>query len=147
MMDIEKITTAVVEALKSVLPQKTAVIEKSVNPVERKALFVVLEPETVDAHGDVYSAIEVEKAMHNFNTHCYKANLGHRVETQDAQISQSYTTPVDMVIEGVEVKKGTWLQEWYFPEGNEVSENIWQSVLKGDINGVSIGARAVEEIL
>lgn len=146
-MDIEKLTAAVVETLKGFLPQKTAVIEKSVNQEERKALFVVLEPETVDEHGDIYSAVEVEKAMHNFNTHCSKANLGHRIETQDAHISQSYTTPVDMVIQGVEVKKGTWLQEWYFPEGNEVSENIWKSVLSGDINGVSIGARAVEEIL
>lgn len=146
-MDIEKLAAALAEALKGLLPQKTAVIEKSVNSAERKALFVVLEPEKVDLHGDIYSAVEVEKAMHNFNDHCKKANLGHRVETQDAHISQSYTTPVDMVIEGVEVKKGTWLQEWHFPEGNEVSENIWQAVLNGQINGVSIGARAVEEIL
>ena len=146
-MDIEKLAAALAETLKGFLPQKKAVIEKSVDSVERKALFVVLEPETVDEHGDIYSSVEVEKAMQNFNQHCYKANLGHRIETQDAQITQSYTTPVDMTIEGVEVKKGTWLQEWHFPAGNEVSENIWQAVLNGEINGVSIGARAVEEIL
>ena len=123
--------------------KEIAKIEKSVDPVERKALFVVLEPETVDLHGDIYSAVEVEKAMQSFNTHCKKANLGHRIETQDADIVQSYTTPVEMEIEGKHIKKGTWLQEWHFPEGNEASENIWQAVLTGTITGVSIGAKGI----
>lgn len=147
-MDIEKLTAALAGVLKDFFPAKTtATIEKSVNQEERKALFVVLEPDVVDGHGDTYSAQEIEKAMQSFNTHCNKANLGHRVETQDAEIVQSYTTPVDMVIAGVEVKKGTWLQEWHFPEGNEASETLWGYVKDGTISGVSIGARAIVEEL
>ena len=123
--------------------KEIAKIEKSVDPVERKALFVVLEPDTFDLHEHIYSAQEVEKAMQSFNTHCKKANLGHRIETQDADIVQSYTTPVDMQIGERLIKKGTWLQEWHFPEGNEASENIWKAVLDGTITGVSIGARGM----
>lgn len=145
MKTIEEIAKALLELVKS-KPQ-VAVIEKAVDPVERKALFVVLEPEVVDLHGDIYSSVEVEKAMQNFNTHCYKANLGHRVETEDAEIVQSYTTPVDMEISGKHIKKGTWLQEWHFPENNEVSQKLWEGVLDGTINGVSIGAKGNYEEL
>ena len=42
------------------------------------------------------------------------------------------------------ITKGTWLQEWYFPE-TEVGEMIWQKVLSGEINGISIGARGIVE--
>ncbi len=45
-------------------------VRKSVDQEQRMALFVVLEPDAVDLHGDTYSAIEVEKACHNFNSYC-----------------------------------------------------------------------------
>ena len=44
------------------------------------------------------------------------------------------------------IKKGTWLQEWAFPE-TEVGEKLWQAALSGEINSVSVGCFAnVEEI-
>lgn len=147
-MNREELKELLLEIISPLLPkEKTAKIEKAVNEMERKALFVVLEPDTVDLHEDIYSAVEVEKAMKSFNTHCMRANLFHRVETQDAEIIQSYTTPVDMYIGDREIKKGTWLQEWYFPKDNAVSDKLWEKVLSGEINGVSIGAIGKEEIL
>lgn len=145
-MNIEDLKKALSDVLEPLFKKEVVKIEKAANEVERKALFVVLAPDEVDAHGDTYSAKEIEKGMQNFNRHCMKANLFHQVETQEAEIIQSYTIPVDMLIEGTFVKKGTWVQEWYFPE-TEVGEKIWQAVLSGEIDGVSIGCRAdVEEI-
>lgn len=147
-MNREELKELLTEIISPLLPsRKVAKIEKAVNEMERKALFVVLEPDTVDLHADIYSAVEVEKAMRNFNSHCMRANLFHRVETQDAEIVQSYTTPTDMIIGDKEIKKGTWLQEWYFPKDNAVSDALWEKVLTGEINGVSIGALGREEIL
>lgn len=146
-MDIEDIKKALTEVLGPLFKkQEPARIEKSTNEVERKALFVVLAPDEVDAHGDTYSAKEIEKAMQNFNRHSMKANLFHMVETQEAEIVQSYTTPVDMYIGERVINKGTWLQEFYFPE-TEVGELLWQGVLNKEITGVSVGCSAqVEEL-
>lgn len=143
-MNIEEIKKALAEMLEPLLKKEVARIEKATNEMERKALFVVLSPDEVDAHGDTYSAKEIEKGMQSFNRHCMKSNLFHMVETQEAEIVQSYTTPVDMYIGEKFIKKGTWLQEFYFPE-TEVGEQLWQSVLNEEITGVSVGCTAMTE--
>ena len=143
-MNIEEIKKALAEMLEPLFKKEVARIEKSTNEMERKALFVVLSPDEVDAHGDTYSAKEIEKGMQNFNKHCMKANLFHMVETQEAEIVQSYTTPVDMYIGEKFITKGTWVQEWHFPE-TEVGEQLWQAVLNEEITGVSVGCTAMTE--
>lgn len=146
-MNIEDVKKALSDVLEPLFKkQEPARIEKATNEIERKALFVVLAPDEVDAHGDTYSAKEIEKGMQNFNRHCMKANLFHMVETQEAEIIQSYTTPVDMYIGDRLITKGTWLQEWYFPE-TEAGEMLWKAVVNEEITGVSVGCVAnVEEI-
>lgn len=145
-MEIEDIKKALAEVLAPLFKKEVARIEKATNEMERKALFVVLAPDEVDAHGDTYSAKEIEKGMQSFNRHCMKANLFHMVETQEAEIVQSYTTPVDMYIGEKFITKGTWVQEWHFPE-TETGEILWKAVLSGEITGVSVGCVAnVEEI-
>lgn len=123
-------------------------VTKALDDEKRMALFVVLEPDVVDLHGDTYTEQEVEKACHSFNRHCQVANLFHQVETQDADIVQSYTSPVTFTLDsGQVIKKGTWLQWWHFPEGSETSDALWNGVKSGDFNGVSIGAKATVEEL
>lgn len=146
MLTIEDVKKALTDVFEQLNKKEVVKIEKAANEMERKALFVVLAPDEVDAHGDTYSAKEIEKGMRSFNQHCMKANLFHMVETQEAEIVQSYTTPVDMYIGDKFIKKGTWLQEVYFPE-TEVGEMLWQAVLNEEITGVSVGCVAnVEEI-
>lgn len=126
-----------------------AVVEvtKSLDEEQRMALFVVLSPDEVDLHGDTYSAEEVEKACINFNTTSMKANLFHKVETEEAKIVQSFINPASFTTDdGREIKKGAWLQWWSFPE-TEIGEEIWKAVKAGDITGISIGARATVETL
>lgn len=146
MLNIEEIKEALSDVLEPLFKQQVVKIEKAANEVERKALFVVLAPDEVDAHGDTYSAKEIEKGMQSFNRHCMKANIFHMIETQEAEIVQSYTIPVDMYIGDEFIKKGTWIQEWFFPE-TEVGEQLWQGVLNKEITGVSVGCLAsVEEL-
>ena len=122
-------------------------VTKALDEEQRMAMFVVLIPDEVDLHGDIYSAEEVEKACNNFNTTSMKANLFHKVETEDAKIVQSFINPADFTTDdGREIKKGAWLQWWSFPE-TEIGEKIWKAVKAGDINGLSIQARATVETL
>lgn len=116
-------------------------LEKSLNDELMQATFIALEPDTVDLHGDVYSAAEVRKACHNFNQFCEKAYIDHAVETAEAIIVESYIAPADMEINGEFVKKGSWLAVFQF------QPDLWKEVKKGTFTGISIAAYAsVEEV-
>lgn len=118
-------------------------ITKSLDEEEKMALFVVLEPEVEDLHGDIYSEKEVEKACISYNQHCRKANLYHRVETEDFAIVQSFVTPVSFSDDtGREIKKGTWLAWTKFD-----NEEIWKQVKSGEFQGLSVGCKATVEEL
>ena len=145
-MTLQELLEKALEQIKAVSSPKEVPVVKSVEQEERKALFVVLEPDVVDLHGDTYSAKEVEKACLNFSTHCNKANLFHRVETEHAQIIENLILDSPVILDGVEIKKGSWLQWWYFPE-TSAGDCIWQMVKSGDINGVSVGCRVSAEEL
>ena len=111
-------------------------------------MFVVLAPNEIDEHGDTNTEECVEKACISFNTLCNKANLFHRINTEKAKIEQSFITPAGFTTDtGIEVKKGSWLQYWHFPEGDTDSEILWTMVKNNEIQGVSIGATAVYQEL
>lgn len=133
-------------SLKDVEP--TVEVTKAVDVEQRRAMFVVLAPNEIDEHGDTNTEECVEKACISFNTLCNKANLFHRINTEKAKIEQSFITPVGFTTDtGVEVKKGSWLQWWQFPEGDTDSELLWTMVKNNEIQGVSIGATAVYQEL
>lgn len=124
---------------------------KSVDALQRLATFVVLEPQddsgyTSDLHGDYYSAETVAKACRSFNEQCKKANLFHAVETNAFTFTESYITPADMVINNTLIKKGTWLATIHVGEEPEYEE-IWQGILSGEYNGLSIQAMGTVEHL
>lgn len=133
-------------SLKEVAP--TVEVTKAVDIEQRRAMFVVLAPNEIDEHGDTNTEECVEKACISFNTLCNKANLFHRINTEKAKIEQSFITPAGFTTDtGIEVKKGSWLQYWHFPEGDTDSELLWTMVKNNEIQGVSIGATAVYQEL
>lgn len=106
----------------------------------KQATFLVLSPDEVDLHGDIYDAVEVRKACHNFNIHCRKANLLHLFETDSFSIVESYISPVDMQMGETIIKAGSWLAVLQFND-----DSIWEGVKDGSYTGVSIGAIANAE--
>lgn len=149
MVTIEDLKKALSDALEPLFKKEKTSITKSVDSEQRRALFVAMEPDVFDAHGDITSEVEVEKACNNFNKYCMRANLFHRVETEAVEIQQSFITPVDIELDtGRFLLKGSWLMWMHFPENDEVSDQLWDMVKTGDVNGISIGARAsVEDVL
>lgn len=108
----------------------------------KQATFLVLSPDEVDLHGDIYDATEVRKACHNFNTHCRKANLLHLFDTESFSIVESYISPVEMQMGETIIKAGSWLSVLQFND-----DEIWEGVKSGDYSGVSIGGVAQAESL
>jgi hypothetical protein len=115
------------------------VVQKSLNDDLRQATFVVLEAEKVDAHGDIYSAEDVRKGCHSFNTYCRKAFLDHAEETDKASIVESYIAPTDIQFGEQRVSKGDWLAVVQF------DKDLWKQVKDGTYDSLSIGAYAISE--
>jgi hypothetical protein len=110
----------------------------------REITAPVLVPEVVDAHGEIYSEEEVLKACRNFNAVCMKTNLQHMYQMEDdaAKFIESYVTPADMNVEGVIIKKGSWVATMKVK-----NDSLWQAVKEGEFTGFSIGCMAQTEYL
>lgn len=121
-------------------------VSKSTNQELMQATYVVLEPQegdyTTDLHEDTYTEDEVRKACHNFNIFCRKANLLHLTETTSFAFVESYTAPVDFVLNDEFVKKGTWVATIQV-----FDEDVWDAIKKGHLTGLSIQCLAKTEYL
>jgi DNA adenine methylase len=112
---------------------------KGVDPGdERFVLGIVLEPEVVDAQGDIYSPEEIRKAAHLFMQEFGGLGLMHRMQVNDqVKVLESFLAPTDFELGGLPVKKGTWML------GVRVlSDALWEQVKSGALTGFSIGGSA-----
>jgi site-specific DNA-adenine methylase len=105
---------------------------------ERYVLGVVLEPETVDAQSDIYSAAEVRDAAHGFMQEYRNVGLMHQGFINDqVKILESYVAPVSFQIDGADVRKGTWLLAV-----RVIADELWAAIKAGELTGLSIGGSA-----
>ena len=102
---------------------------------------VVLEPETVDAHGDIIGADVIEDAAHKFlAAFNKKTRLGtqHSVfKSGTYALAESYIAPMEMVVGARKVKQGSWIMTW-----KVIDSKIWKKIKDGEITGFSIGGKA-----
>lgn len=105
---------------------------------ERFLLGVVLEPDVVDAHQDIYGAEDIRKAAHGFMENSQQLGHMHRWQLNDqVKIVESYLLPEDCKMAGVWLRKGTWML------GVRVLDNeLWASVRRNEITGFSVGGVA-----
>ncbi|RKH04380.1 XkdF-like putative serine protease domain-containing protein [Corallococcus carmarthensis] len=117
----------------------TTSLLKGVEPDdERYVLGVVLEPETVDAQGDIYSAAEIRQAAHRFMEEFGGLGLMHQMRVNGhVKVLESYLAPVDFNLGEVPVRKGTWLLAV-----RVLSDELWGRVKDGQLTGFSIGGTA-----
>lgn len=103
---------------------------------------VVLEPETVDAQGDIYSSSVIEQTAYDFLA---KYNKDTRLGLQHKsfknpgsdsrfEIVESYIAPIEFALGSSTVKAGSWLMSVKVHDSK-----IWKSVKDGEITGFSIG--------
>ncbi len=106
---------------------------------ERYVLGVVLEPETVDAQSDIYSAAEVREAAHRFMEEYQNVGLMHRdLVNGKVKILESYVAPAAFELDGTQVRKGTWLLAV-----RVLDDALWGQIKAGELSGFSIGGSAV----
>jgi hypothetical protein len=108
---------------------------------EEQKLFwaIALEPgspQKRDLQGQWVSAPEIEKAAHLFMMDYQNSGVMHESVTPDVVIVESAIAPVDMVVNGEPVMKGTW-----FIVAKVFNDELWMDIKKGKYTGVSIGGR------
>ena len=118
---------------------KTTQLIKGADPTdERYVLGVVLEPETVDAQGDIYSAEEVRSAAHRFLEDFGGLGVQHQYRVNDrVKVLENYLAPADFRLGDIDIRKGTWLMAVRI-----LADELWQQVKDGDLTGFSIGGSA-----
>ncbi len=118
---------------------RTSTLLKGTDPAdERFVLGIVLEPEVVDAQGDIYSADEIRQAAHRFMEEFGGLGLMHRMRVNDqVKVLECYLAPVDFEVAGVTVRKGTWMLGVHV-----ISDELWGQVKDGTLTGFSIGGSA-----
>lgn len=105
---------------------------------ENTVFGIVLEPETVDSQGDIYSAEEIRKTAYRFMERYQQFGLQHEELVSMILPLESYIAPVDFEVNGQNVKKGTWLLRV-----RVLDEDIWSRVKSGELTGFSIGGSAM----
>lgn len=107
---------------------------------ERTVTGVVLQPEVVDAQGDIISEEVIQEAAEKFLANYNKSTklgLQHKDFKKRFQLLQSFIVPLDMTIGNVVVKKGAWVIKV-----KVLDDNVWKAVKNGTVTGFSIGGKA-----
>lgn len=122
----------------------SADIAKSIDQDERLFTAVVLRPEVVDAHGDIYSHDVVKQACHDYVAYCMNTNLQHSYDLvkSDMRIVESFIAPCDMKIGEGDVYKGDWVMT-----AKIENEQLWDACKRGDFTGFSVGCSSLVEEL
>jgi hypothetical protein len=110
------------------------------NKKEQIVTGVVLQPETVDAHGDIIGKDVIKDAAHAFlSDYNQRTKLGlqHSDFTKNFKLVESYLAPTNMVLNGRKIKEGSWIMSVKI-----LDQSVWAKVEKGEVTGFSIGGVA-----
>src|SRR5699024_7984040 len=80
-----------------------------INKEEEQQLVygVVYEPDVEDAHGDIMSATEIEKAAHIFVKDARNIDTQHDFESGVGEVVESYIAPTNFTLGEQEIVKGS----------------------------------------
>lgn len=115
---------------------------------EQTVSGVVLQPEVVDAQGDIYSAEVIKQAAYKFLAN-YRAASKLGKQHKDFKnwekrmaLVESYLAPMEFVLGTKIVKAGSWIMTV-----KVLDAKIWKAVKEGNITGFSIGGVAKVQTL
>jgi len=115
-------------------------IEKA-NQEQQTITGVVLQPEVVDAQGDIYSSEVIRDSAYKFLSNYNKyTKLGVQHSTfpkGKMNLVESWIAPHNLVIGAKTIKQGSWIMTVKI-----LDKELWQRVKDGKITGFSIGGKA-----
>lgn len=129
------------EELDDVVAKSIEIPIAKANSEEQTVTGIVLQPEVVDAHGDIMSADVIRKTAHEFLMNFNKSTkLGVQHSSFPAgklALAECYLAPSNMSIGASTVKQGSWIMTV-----KVLDSALWKKVKDGAITGFSIGGKA-----
>jgi len=104
---------------------------------EQLVTGVVMEPGTLDTHGDTISVEEVKAAAHGFLDASRVLGVQH-VSTANAIVAESYLAHEDTMLGGEPVLKGSWILVT-----KVLDVDLWDKIKNLEYTGYSIGALGI----
>ncbi|MGG0120578.1 XkdF-like putative serine protease domain-containing protein [Bacillus paranthracis] len=95
---------------------------------------VVYEPNIEDAHGDIMTAEEIERAAYNFLEKYRYIDKNHDELAGKGTVVESWISKNNTVVGKQNIKKGTWLMTVRVDDSE-----TWKEIKKGKITGFSMG--------
>jgi len=97
---------------------------------------IVYAPDEKDADGDEMSAEVIMTACYEYNTFFRNTMYRHKMPLNGDQVVllESYIAPIDMKINELDVKAGSWLQRWQIKD-----PSLQEQIKNGEIVGFSLG--------
>lgn len=122
---------------------------------ERVVSGVVLEPEVLDGtktpetEGDIYSELEIQKAMYYWMenapgafSHYHVEQGGKPLKSRDVILLENWQTRAVENHGDQVIRKGTWMQTNRV--GNTADgDRLWKGIINGEINSWSVGIRTM----
>jgi len=109
---------------------------------ERVITGIVLEPNTVDAQGDIVSPETIKEAAYNFLKRYNKqTQIGfmHKMFGDlGVSLVESWVAKSDQEMHDKHIKKGSWLMSIRV----DANEKLWTKCKNGELTGFSIGGTA-----
>lgn len=119
---------------------ETVTFIKSMDTEKRHFTAVVLRPETVDAHGDIYSHDVVVDAQEDYMLKSQQGNVQHMFNTDEMGLVESYIAKSDALDGGI--LTGDWVMTMKVND-----DTLWDLCKAGEFTGFSVGCKGtVEEI-
>lgn len=98
---------------------------------------IVYEPNTEDSQGDEANAEEIRKACFQFMEDSIGFKVMHKGKAVKMQVLENYIAPQDLEINGVAVKKGSWVLTTRIHDAG-----IWKQIKAGKLTGYSMAGTA-----
>lgn len=107
--------------------------KESLDKEKRLVYGVVIEPKSIDTDKEWTDEKEIETACHNFMKYFQDFGIEHKISlSKGLVLVENYINPSNSVINGVMLKKGSWVMVHYVED-----EEIWDSIKSGELTGYS----------
>ncbi|BCC74235.1 hypothetical protein BCJMU51_p2090 (plasmid) [Bacillus cereus] len=121
--------------------EKEVRVIKSEDDEKRLVYGIVYEPGVLDSHNDFADEVTIEKAAHEFMLKYRQIDKDHDFQAGVGEVVESYIAPADMEVNGEVITKGTWVLV------TKATEEVWESIQKGDYKGYSLAGVAETEVI
>ena len=108
-------------------------VKESMDSEKRLVYGIVIEPKSIDTDNEWVDEKDIENACHTFMKYFQEVGIDHTtVVIKGLKIVENYIAPSNLSINGVTVKKGSWVMVHYVED-----DKIWDRVKDGDLTGYS----------